>query len=423
MPGRRGVDAGPFLRDMTLLLFIVISVLVGGLLYLPFLLWFRRRRPRAGSVLSARVAYTPAGWLLLVAELATMFAGIEFHDPRSGNAFTRLFEGNAGVLRWWVCIVVAFSGLAWVLRGAGIALEHPPAISATPSPPGAPAMPPRRYKVATILGIPIYIQRSYLYGGLFLALIAETGPAGIAGYCVAYAVLFALHEIAHAVTARGLGLKVHAINLSAIGGTCVVQLPRRPRDAWAVYSAGLVVQAALLVVTLAIVALHGDPASSFGSAIVTTFIWINAVVLLVNLLPGRTAMGGRTDGDVLWGLARHAFRGDPHPLAAQMAASPVFDPSTNLLERADLIPEGFRDGIAFYNDDTTPMEFVVEILHRHAGLDPEAASASMLAIHRHGGLLLPMSSREAATATAAAIAHDARERGHHLVCKAVSVDA
>ncbi len=82
-------------------------------------------------------------------------------------------------------------------------------------------------------------------------------------------------------------------------------------------------------------------------------------------------------------------------------------------------PDGFACGIEMLIDDTTPMEFVVEMLHAHAGLDLDAAAAAMLQIHQRGGLLLPLPDR----ARADAVACDAQARGQRLVCRAVSVDS
>lgn len=409
---------------MTILLFIALFAVIGAVLYLPFFIWFRRRPPRAAGAYSTPIHYTPAGWMFLAAQLATLFAGLAFHDRWSNGAVASLFEGDVGLLKWWACNFVVFGALARLLRGAGVALERPVAaegaISTDAAAGAAAPIAVKSYRIATIRGIPILVQRSYLFGGLFFALIAQAGPAGIAGYCLAYAALFALHESGHVIAARALGLRVHAVNLSAIGGACIVQLPRRPRDAWIVYSAGFAVQVALLVATWAVVALSGPPATPFGVAVVATFTWINVLVFAINLVPGSTSLGPRTDGAALWQLAMHQWRGAPHPLAEQMAASPVFDPATGLLDIQGFAPEGFRHGIEILNDDTTPMEFVVDMLHRHAGLDKQAAADAMLAIHQRGGLLLPLQGRAAADAVAAAILRETRAQRRQLVCRAVS---
>lgn len=409
---------------MTVLLFIAIFAVIGCVLYLPFFLWFRYRRPRQGPY-AVKLNYTPAGWALVVAEVATLFVGFALIDPASGGRPGVFTQGGPGLLQWLVCVVIAFHVIGMLLRGANIALQRPaPAPGdAAPTDQAAPAVPSSPgYRVATISGVPVFVHRSFLFGGLFIGLAVLPHFEGLVAGCIAYAALFAIHEFAHAATGRLLGLRVHAVELSGVGGLCRISVPRRIRDTWLVYSAGLAAQLLVFLLTLAVVAIEGDPRTPFGSAIFITFTWVNAMLFLINLIPGRTHQGTRTDGGILWGLALHRWRGAPHPLAIQLAASPLFPPGTRLLAIEHLVPEGFRTGIEIFNDDTTPMEFVVEMLERHVGLDREHAIAAMLRIHQHGGALLPLPSREAAQAAADAIARDARSQGHRLACGAVSAD-
>jgi ATP-dependent Clp protease adapter protein ClpS len=415
---------------MTVLLFVAIFAVIGGLLYLPFFLWFRRHRPSEGRTLSARVSYTPAGWLLFGVLLIAMFAGIALRERLVQGTLGSLLQGELGLLKWWVLIFVVFSAVGALLRGAGIELERPEAADtagATSEEDNkrvrATSVTARRYHVATIGGVPVFVQRSYLYGGFFIGLVAQAGVAGIAGYCVAYALLFALHEAGHVIAARALRLHVYAVELSAIGGSCTMHVPRRPRDVLLVYSAGLVAQILLLGFTLAITALTSPTDSPFGRGVVATFTWINGLIFLINLMPGHTPRGIPTDGTVLWRLLLHRFRGAPHPFAAQLARSPVFEPSTSLLAITELVPEGFSHGVEILNDDTTPMQFVIDMLQRHLGLAPDVAAKAMLDIHRRGGLLLPLASREAADEAAGAIARDTQAQSLRLVCRAVSANA
>ena len=104
---------------------------------------------------------------------------------------------------------------------------------------------------------------------------------------------------------------------------------------------------------------------------------------------------------------------------ASHAASPLFPPETRLLTIDGLLPPGFTTGIEMLNDDTTPMEFVIEMLQKHLKLEREAAVAAMLGVHTRGGLLLPVEDHERAEQIARAIATESRERGHQLICRAV----
>ena len=398
-------------------------VVLGGLLYLPFLLWFRYRKPRAGP-LAAKVSYTKTGYALLSAQVLLMFGGLMVRDTDPASSVGRLLHGNGGMLKWWACIVVAFSVVHGLLRRAGVAIQRPTAAETSEAADGADASKPaqrqRGYHLLTLGGVSIFVHWSFLFAGVFLAAIASSGLEAMLAYCVAYAALLAIHEAGHAVVARAQGLRVHSVELSGIGGLCRVDVPRSVRQTWLVYAAGLLAQALLLASTLAVVAIWGPPQSPAGAAVATTFTWLNALVVVVNLIPGKSFDGLSTDGAVLWGLYLHVSRGAAHPLAALQAASPVFDPALSLLLQDGLVPAGFRTGIEMLNDDTTPMEFVVQMLEQHAGLDHEAAIAATVGIHQRGGLVLALPDRAAADAVADAIVRDARAQGHALVCRAVS---
>ena len=409
---------------MVLLGFIAGSVLIGCVLYLPFFIWFRRRPPTGSHGLAVKVHFTRVGWLHLTGQMAALFAGLYlFGNGSHGGDLVVLAHSNAALLKWWLGILVVFSAAAVFLERQGIALRQPETTPTAPLSAGVAARASRPYRLATIRGVPIFVQRSYLFGGLFIGLLATNAPMGVLGYCVAWAALIAIHEAGHAVVAQCLGLKVHAIELSGIRGLCRVAVPKRPRDVWLVFSAGLAAQAAVLLATLAAVAALGPPESAFGMAVMTAFTWVNAMLFAINLLPGRMESGLLTDGAVLWGMARHQFGSAPHPIGWHSVPTRLFDPSTSLLGIHELVPAGFRIGVEILNDTTTPMEFVTEVLERHAGLAHDAATSTMLDIHMRGGVLLAFTSREAADAVAAAINQDVQARGHHLMCRAVSADA
>ncbi len=101
----------------------------------------------------------------------------------------------------------------------------------------------------------------------------------------------------------------------------------------------------------------------------------------------------------------------------------VLPPESSLLRLGGFTPKGFVSGIEILNDNTTPMEFVVQTLQKHNQLDKKSAIRQMLRIHYKGGALLPTESRELADHIAASIAADAREHNHRLICRAVSAIA
>lgn len=399
-----------------------ICAVVGLVLYLPFFLWFRLSK-RGQRVRTERRQMTPAGVLIAVLPTLVIGIGLFIHETDQAPELEALVHGDAIVVKWWAAMLVLLGLVEMLAVRRGVALDRPPTATTQGVAPAPAARPARLMRVVTLGGVPVYVHWSFLLAGLFYGMLAGRELDAWLGYCVGYAALFALHEAAHAVVARGLGVKVLAVHLTGTGGACLVQPPRRTRDAALIYSAGLAAQAAVLVATLAFLASAGRPESPFGAAVAIAFTWLNAALLLVNLIPRTTSTGGRTDGAVLWGLYRHVFHGGAHPLAKQLEASPVFDPSTRLLDIDGMKPDGFTAGIELLNDDTSPMELVVEMLERFGGLSREAAVTAMLKIHQTGGLLLPMPNLAVAELAADAITREARARGHALVCRAVSADA
>jgi len=102
--------------------------------------------------------------------------------------------------------------------------------------------------------------------------------------------------------------------------------------------------------------------------------------------------------------------------------SVILPAGTSLLSIPDLIPPGFKQGLEFVNEDATPMEFVVSMLHTYCGLHETEAVRLMLAVHTKGGGLLAFPSIEAATSAAAAIAEDAAKHGHPMICRVVRME-
>jgi ATP-dependent Clp protease adapter protein ClpS len=72
--------------------------------------------------------------------------------------------------------------------------------------------------------------------------------------------------------------------------------------------------------------------------------------------------------------------------------------------------------VVLYNDDFTPMEFVVGVLERFFGMDADDAKETMLEVHREGSAVCGLYAREAAQDLVGQVAEHARSHGHPLRC-------
>lgn len=106
---------------------------------------------------------------------------------------------------------------------------------------------------------------------------------------------------------------------------------------------------------------------------------------------------------------------------SQFSTGPVLPSNTSLISIPEFVPSGFVQGIEIFNDSTTPMQFVTDVLAAHARLSPEESNRTMLAIHTRGGALIPMPSLEEARRIAAQITAEAAKQGHPLACRPVSI--
>ncbi len=73
-----------------------------------------------------------------------------------------------------------------------------------------------------------------------------------------------------------------------------------------------------------------------------------------------------------------------------------------------------RFKVLLYNDDYTPMEFVVQLLEQIFGKSPAAATQIMLAIHRSGMGVAGVYVLEVAETKVAMVHRNAEERGYPL---------
>ena len=98
----------------------------------------------------------------------------------------------------------------------------------------------------------------------------------------------------------------------------------------------------------------------------------------------------------------------------------VLPTDISLLESEGFTPDNFEFGIEIYNDNTTPMEFVVSTLIDNLKIKKNKAIELMLTIHTKGGVIVQLESIEEAKKIAKFITSEAQKQNHTLVCRAIS---
>lgn len=78
-------------------------------------------------------------------------------------------------------------------------------------------------------------------------------------------------------------------------------------------------------------------------------------------------------------------------------------------------PSMFR--VVLFNDDYTPMDFVVEILEIFFGMNREKATKIMLMVHTQGKAVCGVYTRDVAETKAMQVNEYARESQHPLLCE------
>lgn len=173
----------------------------------------------------------------------------------------------------------------------------------------------RRFKVATVRGIPLYVASSWIYIAAFylyleyLAL-SQSYPRPTDGVAMALAVLgtglffgsVLWHETAHAVVARGFGLPVAGITLVFWGGATETRSNAKgPLAEFLVAAAG---PASTLVLAGVFWVVGGQMTPSLTRAIVRDLAFLNLLLAGVNALPGFPLDGGRMLMAFTWGASK-----------------------------------------------------------------------------------------------------------------------
>jgi Zn-dependent protease len=178
---------------------------------------------------------------------------------------------------------------------------------------------PGTFRLGSVAGIDVNVTSSWF---IILAVITllfapriERQVPGLGGWSYAAAIAFAvllylsvlLHEISHALAARGFGMPVRSINLHFLGGaTEIEEEASTPWREFVVAVVGPLTSLAVGGVGIALTLLLGDGLLGYAVALLAG---ANIVVGVLNLVPGLPLDGGRVLQAAVWGLTRDRRRG------------------------------------------------------------------------------------------------------------------
>lgn len=170
-------------------------------------------------------------------------------------------------------------------------------------------------RLGRVAGVPVYLDRTWLLLAAFIAwtgwqagrgLGTRTALAYAAWLVVGIFVAVIGHEIAHAVAGRLLGYRVHRIVATLWGGhTAYDGTGTTPGRAAVVAVSGPLANIALAAVGALARSVLPWPYSEFA----WSFVWLNALLAVFNLLPGHPLDGGQIVESLVWRLTGRRDRG------------------------------------------------------------------------------------------------------------------
>lgn len=131
-----------------------------------------------------------------------------------------------------------------------------------------------------VRGIPVRLHWSVALGMLWVS-----GPHFRPAAWLGLALIILVHELGHAHLARRYRLKVHSIEMDALGGACVHEPARVAHQDHVIAWGGVLAQALLLLAVLTLSAIGLWPGGSFGAQLHHTLTSTNLFIIAFNLLP------------------------------------------------------------------------------------------------------------------------------------------
>lgn len=134
--------------------------------------------------------------------------------------------------------------------------------------------------IAHVRGAPVRIHWTTLLGALMFTRLS-LNP----GKWAAYFLLVVAHELGHAALVWRSGYQVTAIDVNALGGLCRWQGNPTSKEVAVIAWGGVLAQAAILLAAVMVLVFVGGPLPWFLDGFVDVLIWVNAWMIMINLMP------------------------------------------------------------------------------------------------------------------------------------------
>ncbi len=146
----------------------------------------------------------------------------------------------------------------------------------------------------TVAGVRTYVHWSFPAAGLAIAFIlGDMSLVTTVSAVVAYTLLVLVHEAGHAYFANRAGCKVHALVVTAGGGFCISEFPRRRQAQLFFLAGGLLAQLLAFAVAISLLVMLGSPTSRVTGSFAIVFTVVNAIMFFSNLIPYSNNDGAR----------------------------------------------------------------------------------------------------------------------------------
>ncbi|WP_431113130.1 hypothetical protein [Variovorax paradoxus] len=103
-----------------ILVICALTAMAGGVLYLPFFIWFRVRGRKSKNAGANSVRYTTAGWCLIGFMLTVLFGGLAVGQFAPASWFGAQVGTLLGGIGYFFVVWMASTAIEWCFRRLGI---------------------------------------------------------------------------------------------------------------------------------------------------------------------------------------------------------------------------------------------------------------------------------------------------------------